>query len=155
MNVRAPLAIAGAVLLLAGVAWRLWPARPHEGDGFAPGPRAVVVVPAVRREIDDRIEALGTTASWESVEIRPTVTENIDTIRFTDGQSVAAGDVLVTLEQDEERAKLAEATSLLAEQERELRRIESLVARKSLPASQLDERRTLRDVAREIGRAHV
>jgi membrane fusion protein (multidrug efflux system) len=108
----------------------------------------VGVASVTEREIDDRLEALGTTASWESIEIRPTVTEIIGEIRFSDGQMVAAGDLLVTLVQDEERARLAEASTFRDEQEREVRRIESLVARKSLPANQLDERRTLLDVAR-------
>lgn len=137
------------MVAVLGIAfWALDAARERPANAFLPGVRAVVVVPAVMRDVEDRIEALGSTASWESIEIRPTVTDIVDQIRFTDGQSVSQGEVLATLVQDEERAKLAEASSFLAEQEREVRRIESLVARKSLPANQLDERRTLLDVAR-------
>ena len=145
-----PRTVAGACVVLAALAVALrfvFVPRETPSNAFVPGARSVVVAPATLRELEDRIEALGTTASWESIEIRPSVTETVGEIRFTDGQRVARGEILVTLVQQEERAKLTEAQSFLAEQEREVRRIESLVARKSLPANQLDERRTLRDVA--------
>lgn len=148
MKARALLAACGVVLGLALVLWWLDAANTRPANAFVPGLRTVGVAPAAEREIEDRIEALGSTSSWESIEIRPTVTDIISGILFADGQVVAAGDLLVTLVQEEERAKLSEASSFLAEQEREVRRIESLVARKSLPANQLDERRTLLDVAR-------
>jgi membrane fusion protein (multidrug efflux system) len=138
-------AVVGVVTLAL---WRLSVTHERGANTFVPGVRSVGVMPAREREIEDRIEALGTTSSWESIEIRPAVTELIGGLHFSDGQIVAAGDLLVSLVQDEERAKLAEVKSFLDEQEREVKRIESLVARKSLPANQLDERRTLRDVAR-------
>ena len=50
----------------------------------------------------------------------------------------------LALAQQEEAAKREEARAFLDEQLREVRRIEGLVARKSLPQNQLDERRTLR-----------
>ena len=148
MNTRTVLAACGILAALALVLWWLDAAQTRPTNAFVPGTRTVGVALAAEREIEDRIEALGSTSSWESIEIRPTATDIISGILFSDGQVVAAGDLLVTLVQDEERAKLAEASSFLAEQEREVRRIESLVARKSLPANQLDERRTLLDVAR-------
>ena len=148
MNARTALAACAVVAALALGLWWLEASHERPANSFVPGLRTVGVAAAAERDIEDRIEALGSTASWESIEIRSTVTEFIDGIHFTDGQVVAAGELLVTLVQDEERAKLAEASSFLTEQEREVRRIESLVARKSLPANQLDERRTLRDVAR-------
>jgi len=147
MNMRTVLAASAVVVALALAFWWLGASKERSANTFVPGVRTVGVAPVTERDIEDRIEALGSTASWESIEIRPTVTEFIDEILFTDGQVVAAGDLLVTLVQDEERAKLQEASSFRAEQEREVRRIESLVARKSLPANQLDERRTLLDVA--------
>lgn len=139
-----------AVLLLAiaALAWWLLPSDTPRGDAFLPGVRLVGTATAGSRELEERIEAIGTTVSWESIEIRPSVTELVREIHFEDGQQVAAGQLLVTLVQDEELARRDEARANLAEQERELRRIEGLVASKSLSANQLDERRTLRDVAR-------
>ncbi|MEY4847985.1 MAG: hypothetical protein RLZZ36_1098, partial [Pseudomonadota bacterium] len=133
MNARTALAACAVVAALALGLWWLEASHERPANSFVPGLRTVGVAAAAERDIEDRIEALGSTASWESIEIRSTVTEFIDGIRFTDGQVVAAGELLVTLVQDEERAKLAEASSFLTEQEREVRRIESLVARKSLP----------------------
>ena len=138
------IALAGAAAL-AG--WRLLGERGAPGEAFVPAIPAVRAAAVERREIADRVEALGTTSSWESIEVRPTVTEFVGAIHFTDGQAVTRGDALVTLAQQEERAKLDEARAYLDEQLREVRRIEGLVARKSLPQNQLDERRTLRDIA--------
>lgn len=109
-----------------------------------PAVRAAIVK---RMPISDRIEALGTTAAWESIELRPVVSETVRTLHFTDGQFVRRGELLVELEQDEERARLAEARAYLHEQERELRRIEDLVARKLVARTELDARTTLRDMA--------
>ena len=99
------LTAAAVVGALALGLWGLGAAHQRPADRFVPGVRAVGVASVTEREIDDRLEALGTTASWESIEIRPTVTEIIGEIRFSDGQMVAAGDLLVTLVQDEERAR--------------------------------------------------
>ena len=110
-----------------------------------PAVRAAVVK---RTQIADRVEALGTTAAWDSVELRPVVSETVRSLHFEDGQAVRRGALLVELEQDEERAQLGEARANLQEQERELRRIEDLVARRLVARTELDARATLRDVAR-------
>src|SRR5262245_49383525 len=100
-----------------------------------------VLVASVRRQpLAEKMEAVGTTYSWEEVEVRSTVTEIIDDIAFKDGQLVRQGDLLLTLERREEQALLVETRAVLEEQIREVRRIEELVARKSLPQNQLDER---------------
>ena len=138
------IALAGAT---AFAGWQLLRGRGAAVEAFEPPAPAVRAATVERREIADRVEALGTTSSWESIELRPTVTEFVSAIHFTDGQAVTRGDALVTLAQQEESAQLDEARAYLDEQLREVRRIEGLVARKSLPQSQLDERRTLRDIA--------
>lgn len=110
--------------------------------------RAAVRAATVKRMlVSDHITALGTTAAWESIELRPVVSETVRSLHFTDGQTVRRGELLVELEQAEERARLAEARAYLNEQERELRRIEELVARKLVAHTELDARTTLRDMA--------
>jgi membrane fusion protein (multidrug efflux system) len=141
------LLIPAVVLLLVTALWVLLRPARTERPVFVASQPVVVAARAVERDLEERIEALGTTSSWDSIEIRPTVTEFVEAVHFHDGQVVRRGDALVTLVQDEERARLAEARALLAEQEREVGRIEGLVASKSLSRNQLDERRTLRDVA--------
>jgi membrane fusion protein (multidrug efflux system) len=143
-NVAVVALVLGALTL---VLWLLAPEVAERAPVMAAAEREVGVAAVVEQSLEEHIEALGTTAAWESIEIRPTVTEFVAAIHFDDGQSVEKGRLLVTLVQDEERAGIVESRAVLEEQEREMRRIEGLVARKSLPANQLDERRTQRDIA--------
>lgn len=137
------------VLLLAALAW--W----NRGSEEAPAVEAAATAPmvgaarATLQEIEQHIEALGTTSSWESIEVRSTVADVVQTIHFSDGQAVHRNDALVTLVQDEERAKLAESRAFFEEQQREVKRIEGLVESKSVSRNQLDERRTLLEIARQ------
>lgn len=148
MKTLRPLLLALAAAAVAGSGWYLDQERRAAEPVFKAAPPAVRAALVTRAPIADRIEALGTTAAWESVELRPVVAETVRSLRFRDGQAVRRGEVLVELEQDEERARLEEARVNLREQERELRRIEDLVARRLLSQSELDARRTASDVAR-------
>lgn len=102
----------------------------------------VTVYSVERRAIADRTEALGTTRAQESVDLSATVTERIDDIHFSDGEWVTEGQVLITLRQASERAQLSEERENLAEQKRELRRLEDLVRRRLAPETEMDQRRT-------------
>ena len=137
-----------ALLLVAAFGlWKLLLPDSQEQVLQQAGARVRVAV-VERRDIRETIEAIGTTSSWQSIELRPTVTEVVEAIHFSDGQLVRKDDPLLSLRQEEEQARLAEARAFLDEQIREVRRIEGLVARKSLPQNQLDERRTLLEIAR-------
>lgn len=136
------------VLAAAGL-WKLFGAAGGGNPAYVPPVPMVAVAPVAMREIEERIEALGTTSSWESIEVRSTVTEFVEAIHFSDGQVVAGNDLLLTLVQREEVAKLAEARAFLDEQVREVRRIEGLVASKSMSRNQFDERKTLLEIARQ------
>jgi len=98
---------------------------------------------------EERIEALGTTYARESVEITASVTETIDSIHFEDGQQVEEGALLVTLTQNTELAQLAAARASLAEEQREVNRLEKLVATRAAAQNELDERRTLLTIAKQ------
>ena len=130
------------------ISWHYAQDRRAPEPVFKAGKPAVRVAAVRLATISDRVEALGTTAAWQSIELRPVVSEIVRSLHFTDGQAVRRGDVLVELEQAEERARLAEAQAYLAEQERELRRITDLVARGLMARTELDARTTARDVAR-------
>lgn len=141
-----------AVLALGAGAAGLWFVKGRnsaDDAAFEVAPPEVIATRVTAREIDETLEALGTTSSWEAVELRPTVTEFVDEIHFHDGQTVAAGDRLVTLVRREELARLGEASAFLNEQLREVKRIEGLVESRSLSRNQLDERRTLVEIARQ------
>jgi membrane fusion protein (multidrug efflux system) len=109
----------------------------------------VTVFEVQPKAIFDRIEALGTTLANESARISATITEKVVAVHFEDGQLVKAGDLLVTLQQDEERAQRAGALEQLAEHKRELKRLRTLAQEDVIPQRDFDERLTLLNIARQ------
>jgi membrane fusion protein (multidrug efflux system) len=89
------------------------------------------------------VEALGTAQANESITITATVAGRLEEITFNDGQQVHKGDVIARLDQDEERAQLVAAQVQLAEHTREMKRLQTLLARKAAATRELDERKTL------------
>lgn len=93
------------------------------------------------------IEALGTLRAVEGVTLSATVTETVSAIHFRDGQRVKAGDVLVEMTSDEERAMLQEAQATLNEAQRQYTRVQSLIKSGLATESVLDERKQAFEVA--------
>jgi membrane fusion protein (multidrug efflux system) len=112
-------------------------ARP--GDPSARAATLVALAHAEEREIVESVEAIGTARANESVTITAKVTETVRGVRFEDGDYVEAGAVLVELTDAEETALLAEARAALDDAERQLARLDGLVAQGSAPVSQRDE----------------
>jgi membrane fusion protein, multidrug efflux system len=102
-------------------------------------PVSVVTVKAVERDMVDEVEALGTTRAREAVQITPRISSVITAIRFREGQSVAAGDVLVELDNAEERANLAEAEARVIDSRAQYRRARELLASKTVSESQVQQ----------------
>ena len=100
----------------------------------------VVVAPARIVDFVDRVEALGTTRADETVRITTNVTEKVQEIHFEDGQTVAAGDILVVLNKAEEEADLKAAEAILTARKLALGRSRQLESRNFAPTAQLDER---------------
>jgi len=105
-------------------------------------PQTVIVAPAVAGTVADRVEAIGTARADESVLITANVSEKIQSIHFEDGQQVAAGQVLVVLEQAEEQANLAQAQALLGERELALKRLLKLEKNKLTAPDLIDSARS-------------
>jgi membrane fusion protein (multidrug efflux system) len=110
----------------------------------AEGP-AVVVSAATEVSLPLTVEALGTARADESVEIRPQISERVTAIRFEEGATVEAGQVLVELRDTEARAVVAAARAALVESEGQLRRAEQLMETRAISAATLDQRRAQRD----------
>lgn len=113
----------------------------HAQQGRQAAPQQVIVALARVAEFVDRVEALGTTRANETVRISSNVTEKVAEIRFDDGQTVTAGQLLVVLEKAEEEADLAAAEAVLAERRLAFERAEKLELRKFTATAQLDVRR--------------
>lgn len=136
----------GAALACAGVAAAQ--PGPRQGPGAGQGPLAVIVAPAEEKEVADRIEALGTLAARESVDVTATVTETVQSLHFADGQRVRKGDVLARLNANEEEALLVEARANVAEAEKQYERARQLARGGAAAAAQLDEARRVFETAR-------
>ena len=113
----------------------------------APGTRAASVATAVavvttatkREPFGTDLEAVGTARANESVDITSKVSDTISRIRFTEGQQVARGTVLVEFDPAQARAQLAEAQAALADSRRQFERSRDLAASQVLSAAQLDQ----------------
>jgi membrane fusion protein (multidrug efflux system) len=146
-------AFGAAVLLLAGAVASV----PSPAAAQRP-PQAVVLAPVAEERISDRIEALGTLQPNESVVLTANVSERIEELLFDEGQTVTAGDLLIVLEQEEERAELDAAEAILAERRAAFDRTSQLRDRDFAARAQLDERRAaLREAVAdvEIARARL
>ncbi len=141
----------GAVLAGLGIlalALRNGEGESRAAPSSARPPVPVVVAEASRGEFVDRIEAIGTARSNESVVITSRVTDTVREINFSDGMEVKAGAILAELTGDEEMAQLAEARSDYEDAARNQRRIARLHAQRTVSGSQLDAAVAARDSAR-------
>ena len=141
LTVSRPLAAPLWALLLALPLATLLPDGVSAQSAPAAKPQPVVVTLARMARFVDRVEALGTTRSNESVQITANVTERIVALQFEDGQEVAAGDPLVNLDKAEEEAELSAAQAVLQERKLAFERAKKLESRQFTSKAQLDERR--------------
>ena len=138
--VRTSCAAAIALLLAAGCADDA--AGPPGGASgrFSGRPATLVVAePAAVRQINDVIEAVGTTLANESLTITAKVTDAIRQVRFDDGDFVTQGDILVELTNEEQTALLAEAEANVLDARTQYERLKDLLDQSSVPVSDVDE----------------
>lgn len=90
-------------------------------------------------EFRDIIEGLGTAEASESVDVMARVTQNVSSIHFSDGQDVEEGQLLISLNDREERARVQELEFRLAEANRQLNRLRELAAENAASRSMIDE----------------
>jgi len=109
----------------------------------------VMVVTAEIKSFPLAAEALGNARANESVDIRPKITATLTEIHFEEGQAIAAGDVLVKLDNLEQVADLAAARAALVDSEASYQRSNELYATNVVAKSQLlqDEARKVADEA--------
>jgi membrane fusion protein (multidrug efflux system) len=98
--------------------------RRRAGGGF--GQSQVSVVQIGRRTFSDDIEVLGVAKGRQSVTLTAATTQLVQRVRFTDGQSVPRGAILVELKNSEQDAGLAQAQAALVEADRAYQRYKTL-----------------------------
>lgn len=100
------------------------------------------------REINDSVEALGTTTANEAVQISATVTAKIDKVHFEDGQHVNKGMILVELDADQQRADVEEQRVNVAEAQRQYDHLQKLIERKAVSQTDVDKQKSLFNAAK-------
>ncbi|HOV59316.1 MAG TPA: efflux RND transporter periplasmic adaptor subunit [Rhodanobacteraceae bacterium] len=118
------------------------------GGPGADEPVAVTVVPATRRDVPVRLEALGTVQALNTVTLRPQVSGQIEAITFREGQEIKAGEVIARLDArplkaalDQVRAKKVQDQAQLATAQGTLKRYEELGAKHFVSAQDLENQR--------------
>jgi RND family efflux transporter MFP subunit len=145
---RLKLAIVAGVLLAAGLAgWYLSrqdnaPQAAAKGGG---APTPVTIATVERRDVPVRLRANGTAVALQSVDIRAQITSTVREVHIREGQTVARGDLLVSLDARAEEASLKKAEAQvekdradLANGQRTLARQQELFKQKFISQSALD-----------------
>jgi RND family efflux transporter MFP subunit len=151
----APLARLVAVLLIAGTTV-LAAACSGSGDQTqqaAPPPTVTVATP-LRQKLIEWDEFTGRFEATASVEVRARVSGYLQTVNFTDGAMVNAGDVLFEIDPrpyqavvDRAKSDLDSANARLGWAAAQLERTQALVNTSAISASTIDERTQDRGVA--------
>jgi membrane fusion protein (multidrug efflux system) len=84
------------------------------GGGRGAPPTQVVAISVAPRECSSRIEDLGTLEPRERVVLTANAADRVTGVFFEDGQRVAKGKVLMTLDNEEEKAQLEASQATLA-----------------------------------------
>lgn len=118
------------------------------GRGGGRGPTPVEVARAEAKASESAIRSVGTLMSDESVTVSAEQTGRIVEIRFQEGQSVKAGDLLVKLDDSVLQAELADARSRLSLAEGNLRRASTLSKTGAGTERASDEAKSAQETAR-------
>lgn len=120
----------------------------REDASQAPAPAAPAKVTAQAVESkpwSDVIEALGTAQANESITLTAKITETVRRVNFTDGQAVAAGDVLVELTASQQAAQLKDAQAMARDADRQYQRQQDLVKQGTVSRALFDTATANRD----------
>ena len=110
------------------------------GDGGPQPVRVGVAAPETVR-IDDAVSAIGTLAPIRSVELRPAVAGRVTEVAVASGDEVAAGALMVQLDDRAAQAALADAEATLAEARQELERVKELAEANTAATRRLEAAR--------------
>lgn len=99
---------------------------PGRGGVRFGGPAVVSAAVVQPRMFTDALEVLGVAKGRRSVTLTAATTQLVERVRFTDGQSVAQGAILVELKNTEQGAGVAQAKAKLVQAEREYQRWKTL-----------------------------
>jgi RND family efflux transporter MFP subunit len=120
-------------------------------------PVSVTVVRAQRRDVAVQVEATGTVAALATVDIKPQISSVVTAVHVKDGQFVAKGQPLFTLDGRADAANLAKADAqllrdqaTLADAQRQLTRARDLVAQGFVSQGAVDTAQATVDAQRAL-----
>jgi membrane fusion protein (multidrug efflux system) len=99
----------------------------------------VLATTVAPRDFNDRYTSLGTARAAESIDVTSRISSVVSRIAFTEGQEVAAGQLIVELDAKEIRADLAVAEASLRQSRSQYERSRTLADTRIISESQLDE----------------
>ncbi len=111
-------------------------------------PTTVEVAPVEVAPAVERAELIGSLRAQEQVTIAAELAGRIAQIHAEEGQPVAAGELLFTLDQALLRAELAEREATVALSQRNFDRAEEMTSKRLIARSDFDQARSTLDVAR-------
>jgi membrane fusion protein, multidrug efflux system len=129
------IAIVAALAAAAVFAWQKFErSEPSNQEGQNSGrpaqpPQTVRVAPVTLGDMPLTIDALGTVTPFETVTIKTQIAGNLQTVGFTEGQIVKAGDFLAQIDPRPYEAALAQAQGQLAKDQALLGQAQSDLAR--------------------------
>lgn len=100
---------------------------------------AVVTAPVVSERVARELKALGTAVANESIDVTSKASNLVTAVRFSDGQSVTRGQVLVELDGAQVRAELAVAQAALSESTSQYNRSRELLNTQVVSQSQYEQ----------------
>lgn len=149
--------LVAAVAALAAGAWALrggGASKQAAGKGRG-GPVPVVLATVEKRDVPVRIRTNGVVTAVQSVDLRAQITSTVREVHIREGQAVARGELLFTLDARAEEANLRKAEAQvqkdradLANAERTLERQRQLFTQKFVSQSALDAAATQVDALR-------
>ena len=164
-------ALVGAAVVVAAAGYTFSRDKPGADRGVAavPGPAgsaasgaggppvSVTTVAVQRRDVEVMLDATGTVAALNSVDIRPQIASTITKVHIQEGQFVTAGQLLFTLDARNDvvnvtkaKAQLAKDQAALADAERQLARSKDLFAQNFISQGAVDTTQTLVESTRAV-----
>ena len=125
--------------------------------GASAGAVTVSTVRAQKKNVDVVLEATGTVAALNTVDVRSQVSSIITKVNIREGQFVKAGDLLFTLDSRNDEVNVAKAKAQLAKDEaalsdaqRQLARSKDLMAQNFISQAAVDTNQTLVDSQKSV-----
>jgi membrane fusion protein, multidrug efflux system len=122
----------------------------QNSSGPAHPPQTVRVAAATLGEMPLTIDALGTVIPFETVTVKTQIAGNLQTVGFTEGQTVKTGDFLAQIDPrpyeaalEQAKGQLAKDQALLAQAQSDLARYEQLNKQDSISKQQVDDQEAL------------